>query len=235
MEPFCLRSFSAAAPTQPNPTTPPVGKRDTGKQQSLTKKLIKRCDGKDDARRCEICDVPSAVLETAHLFDLSREKEFIAVYEADREHIPISINNAENGLLICRNCHGYFDKKPRRLLHIKSNGTIELTGLAKDQNYGPADGLHGKKVPWANKINTKDWPTSALLNVVYHLPPNSRKRKGTDLDAGIVDANDLPASSPPQRKTGPKKKVKAVAQKKGKTTTPQQDKTITLKKGKAAN
>lgn len=74
--------------------------------------------------------------------------------------------------------NGYFDNKPQRLMHIKSNGTIELTGKAKEQKYGPGGAcLHGKKVPWADKINKKDWPTSALLHVVYHLKAKSRKRK----------------------------------------------------------
>jgi len=149
-------------------------KGDTGKQ-SLTIKLMKRCY----AGRCEICDVPSAKFEAIHLFDLAREQEYWAFYEDDPEHIPISINNAENGLLLCRNCHGYFDNnKPQRLMHIKSNGTIELTVKAKEQKYGPGGAcLHGKKVPWADKINKKDWPTSALLHVVYHLKAKSRKRK----------------------------------------------------------
>jgi hypothetical protein len=223
MEPFFSCSPSAVDRTSAHPTTPSFGKRDTGKQQSLTKKLIKRCNSKEDARRCEICDVPSAVFETAHLFDLAREKEYLTFFEADRDHMPISINNAENGVLICPNCHSYFDKKPRRLLHIKSNGTIELTGLAKEQNYA---GLHGKKVPWADKINKKDWPSSALLEVVYHLPPKSRKRKGTDLDQGIVDATDLPARTP-------EKKGKATTAKKGKATTAKKGKVTTAKKGNA--
>lgn len=114
---------------------------------------MKRCN----AGRCEICDVPSAKFETAHLFDLAREQEYLACYEDNPEHIPISINNAENGLLLCRNYHGYFDNKPQRLMHIKSNGTIELTGKAKEQKYGHGGAcLHGKKVPWADKINKKD-------------------------------------------------------------------------------
>lgn len=141
----------------------------------------------------------------------------MAYYEDDPEHIPISINNAENGLLLCRNCHGYFDNKPQRLIHIKSNGTIELTGKAKEQRYGPGGAcLHGKKVPWADKINKKDWRTLALLHVVYHLKAKSRKRKGTDLDLGIVDAADLPASSPIQGKAAAPKKSKAAAPKKSK-------------------
>jgi hypothetical protein len=149
--------------------------------------------------------VPSAVFEAAHLFDQAREKEYTTFFYADRDHMPIGINDAENGVLICPNCHSYFHKKPSRLLHIKSNGTIELTGLAKEQNYA---GLHGKKVPWADKINKKDWPSSALLEVVYHLPPKFSKRKGTDLDEGIVDATDLPAST--------SKKGNATTAKKGK-------------------
>ena len=137
------------------------------------------------AGRCEICDVPSAKFEATHLFDLAREQDYLAFYEDDPEHIPISINNAENGLLLCRNCHGYFDNKPQCLMHIKINGTIELTGKAKEQKHGPGGAcLHGK-------IIKKDWPTSALLYVVYHIKAKSRKRKCTDLDLGIVDAADL--------------------------------------------
>ncbi len=133
-----------------------------------------------------------AVLYTAHLFELSREDEYMKFCEADRDHIPIRINNSENGLLLCPNCHTYVDRKPR-LLGIKPNGTIQLFGLAKDQNYKE---LQGKKVPWWENINKKDWPTSALLDVVYKLPPKSKKRKGvTDLDQGIVDATDLSVST----------------------------------------
>jgi hypothetical protein len=159
---------------------------------------MRRCKSKEDSRCCEICDVPSAVLETAHLFDLNREAEFVQFYEADPDNFPIGINHPENGLLICPNCHSYFDKKPARLLHIKSDGTIQLTGLAKEQNYGS---LHGKKVPWWQYIDKKDWPTSALLEAVYKLAPKSRKRKGsTDFEHGIVDTTDLPFSTTPPKK-----------------------------------
>lgn len=68
--------------------------------------------------------------------------------------------------------------------------------------------LEGKKVPWWEKIGQKDWPTKALLKVVYELKAKSRKRKGTDLDAGIVDASDLPAPKKaiaPKKVTAPKK------------------------------
>ncbi len=170
-----------------------MGQRNTGKQQSLTKKLIRRSDTKIDARRCEICDELCPILETAHLFDLSREAEFELAYDNDRAHIPVSINHPENGLLLCCNCHGVFDKKPQRLLHIKPDGTIKLTGLAKEQNYRNLD---GKKVPWWENIDKKDWPTSALLEVVYNLPPKNRKRKYTNLGQGKVDALDLRASEP---------------------------------------
>lgn len=86
--------------------------------------------------------------------------------------------------MTCPTCHAYFDCNPR-LLAIKKNGTIQLFGLAKEQKY---KNLAGKKVPWANKIDTKNRPTSALLDIVYRLPPKAKKRTRTDLDAGIVDA-----------------------------------------------
>lgn len=171
--------------------TTPLCNRETVKKRSLTERLIRRCDIKQDARRCEVCNQLSAIFEAAHLFDPHREAEFEVFFAADRDHLPISINHPENGLLICRNCHGYLNKKPHPLLRITSDGTIELCGLAKEQNY---ENLHGVQVPWADKINQKDWPTSALLQIVYDLKTNSRKRSSTDLDEGIVDAADLPPS-----------------------------------------
>jgi hypothetical protein len=82
------------------------------------------------------------------------------------------VNGAANGLILCAQCHLYFDAVPR-LLKILKSGRIELMGLAKTQKY---KNLHNKLVPWYAKIGSCNWPSEQLLELVYHLAPKKGKR-----------------------------------------------------------
>lgn len=125
-------------------------------------------------QRCQICCAVQSKLQAAHLFDHALKKECEELHEKN-ENMPISINAVENGLLMCLNCHGLFDAQPTRLLHITVDGTIEMSGTGRD--YAPGGSLlHGQKVPWASKIDHKNWPTSDLLTAVHKLVTKKRKK-----------------------------------------------------------
>jgi len=116
-------------------------------------------------------------LESAHILDHSRAVELEQKYSEDPDNFPVSVNNSENGLLLCPTCHSYFDAKKIRLLKIDKKGKIFLFGSAKEKNY---KGLDGKYVPWKSKIDKKDYPSSALLDFVFNSnfeKKTSRKRK----------------------------------------------------------
>lgn len=112
-------------------------------------------------------------LEAAHIIDHSLHDDLEEAYKNDKS-LPISVNNAENGMLLCPTCHGYFDKKQRNIL-IKSDGTIKLLGICKKNAY---KGLDGTKVHWSDQIDVnKDYPTSSLLKFYCKLKPAPGKRQ----------------------------------------------------------
>jgi hypothetical protein len=164
--------------------TPPVtqqqkAKRSSAKQDSFKKKLVRR--NKSD--RCDICtENAGGVLEGAHVIPHAHKERLENEYDEDRANLPISVNDAMNGLLLCPTCHAYYDlpvgnKSKIRNIHILANGTIRLNGIAKQQHY---KNLNGKKVPW--KLGESDYPTAQLLEFALSLPTVKGKRTSEVLD-----------------------------------------------------
>jgi hypothetical protein len=82
----------------------------------------------------------------------------------DRDSLPISANDAMNGLLLCPNCHASAGKKSKKTcIQIQSDGVIHLNGI-KDYK-----GLHLKKVSW--NPGYSNYPTAQLLEFALNLPP----------------------------------------------------------------
>lgn len=102
------------------------------------------------------------------------KKNLEQAYDNGNIDLPISANDASNGLLLCGTCHTYFDKKPNPMIRIKPDGTIVLSGLAKTINYNKLDGT---KVPWSCYIDSnKDFPNKSLLEFALKLKPADNKR-----------------------------------------------------------
>lgn len=85
--------------------------------------------------------------------------------------LPVSVNDASNGLLLCPTCHAYFDSK-HSLLQI--GGTGKIIVASKLKNY---KNLLNALVPWASYIGKhKDYPTKELLEFAQRLKPAPKKR-----------------------------------------------------------
>jgi hypothetical protein len=54
--------------------------------------------------------LPDAV-EAARIIDLALRQKLEEEYDKGGETLPVSVNDAGNGLLLCPTCHAYFDKK----------------------------------------------------------------------------------------------------------------------------
>ena len=159
-------------------------------QDSFKKMLMRRREARVDGGHvddCEICGKRMVDLEGVHIVDRVHEKK------ADHDFgeipgVPISINEAENGLLLCSICHIEFDKTASKIkersIQITEDATIQILGskMSVFNNMG----LEGKKVPWAKLIGVKDYPSKELLKYAYGLKirPLTRKRvhKISDVD-----------------------------------------------------
>jgi len=137
------------------------------KQDSFKKKLERRkaCLG-GNFDECEICGESIADLEGVHILDEAFKETVESDFEKRVTGAPLSINDAENGLLLCSNCHTKYDKvvskKEGRSIQITADGTIRLSGgNAKRVNYMNLD---GKKVPWVEFIGKhQHYPSKELL------------------------------------------------------------------------
>lgn len=145
-------------------------------------KLLRRNAFFNRSGRCDICDENCVgSLEATRVFELAKRSELEAEYlKAPADSLPTSVNDAGNGLLLCPNCHAYFDKPVRRgskkrNIEITANGTIRLHGDAKKMiNYL---NLEGKKVPWHDKIGTSgQFPTPYLLTLCLKFSVSPGKR-----------------------------------------------------------
>lgn len=165
-------------------TTPSRSAINSAKQESLRKKLLRRNAAVDRAGLCDICDNQCpALLEAARVFDVANRKDFeeeFAKLPNATKRLPISVNDAGNGLLLCANCHAYFDMPvkrgfKRRNIEIINDGTIILRGHAKkDIRYSH---LNGIKVPWHKHIGSDPtFPTAELLRLGLRYTVSARKR-----------------------------------------------------------
>lgn len=150
--------------------TPSPTHKATLKQDSFKKKLRRRCLG---TSTCEICGDECCTLMAARLVDHALKKQLEVANLTDSLHLPISVNEAANGLLLCPTCHSHFDFRPP-FIRVQMDGTITLTGAAKKQKY---KSLYNTKVPWADRISQhKDYPSKELLQLSTKLIRQPRKR-----------------------------------------------------------
>jgi hypothetical protein len=95
------------------------------------------------------------------------QRDFLEMaFQTHSEHLPISANDAMNGLLLCPNCHAYYHlpagkKSKKTWIQIHPDGVIHLNGI-KDYK-----GLHLKKVPW--RVGNSHYPTAQLLEFALNL------------------------------------------------------------------
>ena len=85
---------------------------------------------------------------------------------SESEFLDPSINDASNGLLLCRNCHGEFDRKERYLM-IKPNGKI-IVKKDLQKRINKYAKLNNTDVPWIEYVGKRGWPTSEQLNLAYN-------------------------------------------------------------------
>lgn len=124
---------------------------------------------------CEICgEGEMEELEAAHLYDISKKTELENAYSTDKS-LPLSANDAMNGLLLCALCHKYFDGKSRKL-KIQPDGTIKVVKSLSDA-YEKYKRLNNTKVSWSNMIDDNfGFPTSQLIQFVLDNKPSEHKR-----------------------------------------------------------
>jgi len=155
-------SYKTPSPSKGSPN------RNSAKQDSFRKKLFRR-----DPHRatCEICDVYCSFLEAAHVIDLAKRTQLEEAYMKNQE-LPISANDASNGLLLCTECHVAFD---RTFLQISGEGKVIVRSRLKDNP--KYKNLQNAYVPWARLIGThKDYPTKELLKLALRIKPSKGKR-----------------------------------------------------------
>jgi hypothetical protein len=145
--------------------------RITSKQLSFGDKLRTR----NDTEHCEMCNEFSrGLLQSCHIVDVQYQAQYKEHIRASKNSkMPLSVNDGQNGLLLCVSCHTFYDKIVKRgrytgrCIQIKPDGQIELYGDAKESNYKQ---LHGKFVPWHAQIGINTWyPTAELLQYAYDL------------------------------------------------------------------
>jgi len=158
--------------------TPPVkSKRSSAKQDSFKEKLKRRNALYDRQANCNVCnDQTPRVLEGAHVVAHAHKALLESQFAKDPDNLPISVNDASNGILLCPTCHSCYDlplgkKSKKRFIHIDPNGTIILNGETKDINY---KNLHGQRVPWVP--GTANYPTLQLLKFALTLSSAKDRR-----------------------------------------------------------
>lgn len=181
----------------PSPPKQGSAKRNSAKQDSFRKKLIRRNKFRTT---CDICGEVCLKLEAAHVLDLAKRSHLEEAYLNDKDEVlPASVNDACNGLLLCPTCHAYFDSKDS-LIQISGKGKIILKGELKKVNYRS---LHNADVPWASCIGVhKDFPTKELLELAQRLKPEAGKR----LRELILESEEDEEVVRPSRKKTVKKK-----------------------------
>jgi predicted restriction endonuclease len=115
-------------------STPPPSfnteKRSSAKQDSFKKKLFRRHNAYLPDVNCEICTGGTTEsLEAAHLYDVAFKAQLEQKYMTKPSRLPISVNDVDNGLLLCPTCHTLFDNKNRDL-RIGEDGTIIVSSAA---------------------------------------------------------------------------------------------------------
>ena len=161
--------------------TPTV--RSNFKYDTFREKLLRRNEVADLASICHICSyyIPVEFLRAARLIPLSGklflENEYVRV---KGNGLALSVNDADNGLLLCANCHGFLNTNDK-LISIDFTGKIGVSQkLDKNNTY---KSLRGKYVCWKEYIDERGWPTKKQL--IFAFDYKNRKRK--DMIDDIMD------------------------------------------------
>jgi hypothetical protein len=145
-------------------------KRNSANQDSFRKKLIRRSK---ERTCCDICpeDVGIDGLEAAHIIDLEKRSVLEEAFSALDNVLPASVNDTSNSLLLCCNCHNFFDKG---MIQINETGKILLCDELNKKNY---KNLRDAEVPWAELIGKHmNYPTMELLVLALTTKPAPKKR-----------------------------------------------------------
>jgi len=184
--------YKASSYTTSSHTTPT--KRTEGRDfGSFRKQILRRELGEDklgnpkQTCQCQICGEDDIVrtIEAAHIVDLSNKKALHIEYSKElnsaEKHFPGSINDMENGILLCSKCHSFFNK-PNKYIVIEEDGTIRCSDDAKQVKKFRK--LDGKKVPWASKIDSDDYPSTQFLAWAKTQPKGKSRSAGKEQSAG---------------------------------------------------
>lgn len=156
-------SYQTPSPSKGSP------KRNSAKQDSFRKKLFRR---NAERTTCDICAEYSPFLEATHIIDLAKRTQLEEAYMKSNKVLPVSANDASNGLLLCTVCHAGFDK---RLLQISVKGKVIVNGILNDSP--KYKNLQNADVPWVRLIGKhKDYPTKELLKLALSIKPSRGKR-----------------------------------------------------------
>jgi hypothetical protein len=199
-------------------------KRNSAKQDSFKKKLLRRhTQDVFGNLTCEICgEGEMEELEAAHLYDISKKAELENAYSTDKS-LPLSANDPMNGLLLCALCHKYFDGKSRKLT-IQPDGTI-IVGKSLSKAYDKYRRLNNTKVKWSNMIDERNgrFPSSDLIQFVLDNKPSDHKRlfdlqhESDESDEGGEDENETKSR---KRRSIERKKNQSKAKPKAKRVKP---------------
>lgn len=128
-------------------------------------KILPRVHSRDGREgTCCICAGGCDRLQVTYIWDLQMAEALDLAYQADlQDDIPICVEDAMNGLLLCPTCHSEFSGPDRRL-NITADGTIVAKGFVHDEF---RRSLNGKKVSWAHSIGRRHYPSAALLEIAF--------------------------------------------------------------------
>jgi hypothetical protein len=83
-------------------------------------------------------------------------------FPKDEDHIPISVNSAENGLFACKLCHSLFDHKAKHIT-IDGTGLLHFTAFAlKEKKFKELHDAQAK-VTFAANIGSPNYPSAIFL------------------------------------------------------------------------
>jgi len=159
--------------------------RSTSQQDSFRKTLL---IVRKNIQKCDVCDeIYEGNLQSTHIVGITHAEMLREAY-FENENLPPSVNEAQNGLLLCPNCHGYFNKIVPEI-RISHDGTLIINERCKKNLRYAA--LDGTKVSWAAKIGRPSYPSPDLLQLALLLMNDKHKRVLEVLEDDKDDEREL--------------------------------------------
>ncbi len=150
-------------------------KRSSSNYDSFKKKLY---TARDDSNYCDFCKCFSPILEATHIIDIDLHNELRTEFKKDRT-LPISVNDANNGLLLCSTCHAYYDHK-NSFITMKEDGKILVDKVLHINQIHRI--MNNSYVSWSDQIGfDSSFPTPSLLRLRNKWKISSRKKLLNDL------------------------------------------------------